>query len=191
MGLSDMGPEPYEDPGWLRPLRGIFTGAARQTGVSGAVGVVVTRFLFMSLLCAAFAILVVTTIIIKQVGTPNPGLGSVVVVLGLLGIGLSAWTTRRPLDVASPSALAKSYRTNLFIGIAICEWVLFLAFVFSFIRQELWPYLIGLPMYLVAMAVIAPSQRNLERRQEQVQQQGSTLSVGQALSAPPGQLGGS
>jgi hypothetical protein len=190
MGLSDMAPEPYEDPGWLRPLMRIFTRVSGQAGQSGAAGVVFTRSLFMSLSGAAFAILVVTIIIIKQVGTPNLGLGSAIMVLGFVGIGLSAWTTRRPLDVASASALAKSYRTNLFIGIAVCEWVLFLTFATSFVQQELWPYLIGLPMYLIGMAVIAPSERNIERRQEQVHQQGSTLSVGQALSALPGQLGG-
>jgi hypothetical protein len=39
-------------------------------------------------------------------------------------------------------------------------------FAFSFIRQELWPYLIVLPLYLIAMVTIAPSKRNIERRQE-------------------------
>jgi hypothetical protein len=189
MAQSDMAPEPYEDPGWVRPLTNRFMGAP-GTGTSGAAGVVVTRFLFMSLLGAAVAILVVTVIIIKRVGTPDLDLGLALLLLGIVGIGLAGWTTRRRLDIKSLAALAKSYRTNLFIGIAVSEWVLFVGFAFSFIRQELWPYLIVLPLYLIAMVTIAPSKRNIERRQEQVNQQGSTMSVGRALSLLPGQPGG-
>jgi hypothetical protein len=59
--------------------------------------------------------------------------------------------------------------------------------VFSAISPgpALWPYLIMSPLYLIAMAVIAASERKIERRQEQLHQQGSALSVGQALSLLP------
>ncbi len=91
MAQSDMAPEPYEDPGWVRPLTNRFMGAP-GTGTSGAAGVVVTRFLFMSLPGAAFAILVVTLIIIKRWERP---IWTLDLRFSCWGSGASAWPSGR------------------------------------------------------------------------------------------------
>jgi hypothetical protein len=63
---------------------------------------VVTRFLFMSLLGAAVAILVVTVIIIKRVGTPDLDLGLALLLLGIGGIGLAGVDDTSPARYQEP-----------------------------------------------------------------------------------------
>lgn len=62
---------------------------------------------------------------------------------------------------------------------------LLVSFVLTFVWDRLWPFLIGLSIYLIGMiAFVAPSRRNLDRRQEQLQRQGSMLSIREALRSP-------
>lgn len=189
-GQDEMESQPYEDPGWVPAFKRMGIGGLRGTKGVEVDGVVDTRLLFLSLLVAALLILYVLTFIIEPVGVPDPALGSVVVVFGIAGVTAAAWTANRKLNISSAAALAGSYRTNFFLGFALNEAPLLMSVVYCFIREELWPYLIALPLYLIGMALIAPSRRNLERRQEQVHRQGSTLSLGRALSSPPGQVRG-
>lgn len=187
-GPDEMSSQPFEDPGWLPAIKGVGVGGLRGTKGAEIDGVVVIRLLFLSLLMAALLILFVLTFIIEAIGVPDPALASVVVVLGIAGVILAAWTANRKLDISSASALADSYRTNFFLGFALNEAPLLMSFVFCFLREELWPYLLALPLYLIGMALIAPGRRNLERRQAQLHGQGSTLSLGRALSSLPRQV---
>jgi hypothetical protein len=148
-------------------------------------GVVATRLVFLSLLLSALLILYVLTFVIERVGAPDAALASMVVFLGIGGIAAAAWTANRKLDIANASALAQSYRANFFLGFALNQAPLLISFVLCFMREELWPYLVDLPLYLIGMMLIAPSRRNLERRQEQIHRHGSTLSLGRALSHLP------
>ncbi len=182
---DEMVSQPYEDPGWLRAFKTRRTGGLSGTKGADVDGVVIMRVLFLSLTLAALLILFVLTFIFEEVGVPDPALGSVVVGLGVAGVAAAAWSANRKLDTSTASALAESYRSNFFLGFALNEAPLLTSFVFCFIQDELWPYLVALPLYLVGMALIAPGRRNLERRQEQVHRQGSTLSLGRALSSVP------
>jgi hypothetical protein len=127
-------------------------------------------------------ILCLLTFIIDEVGVPNPALLSLVAVLGVVGIAAAAWTANRKLDISSSGALAQSYRRNFVVAYVLNQTPLLVSFVLCFLLNELCPYLI----FLIGMAVIAPSRRNFARRQEQVHHQGSTLSLGRALSYPGG-----
>jgi hypothetical protein len=128
-------------------------------------------------------ILFVLTFVIEEVGTPEPALGSLVVVLSLAGLWTARWTARRELDLSNEGALAATYRAHFFLGFALNEAALLCAFALTFVVGEMWPYLLAFPFYLVGMWLIAPSKANLRRRQEQVTSQGSTMSVTRALAS--------
>lgn len=90
--------------------------------------------------------------------------------------------TSEYMSTTDARSLAESYRSNLLLGIALNQAPLLLSFLLCFITDELWPYLLDLPFYLIGMALIAPGRRNLNRRQKQISAQGSALSLGRALS---------
>ena len=176
---ADSGTQPYDDPGW-------FPGVAGASGASGTDGLVILRILFLSLLAAPFLILLVLTFVIDEVGSLEPLLGTGVAGLAIAGVAAAGWVTRRDLDVTSAETLAQSYRTSFFLGFALNEAPLLIAFVFCYIEEAMWPYLVAFPIYLVGMWLLAPTKRNLARRQEQVHRRGSMLSLGQALASSPG-----
>jgi hypothetical protein len=171
---------PYEDPGWLIAVSRLHRGPRRKAPVDG---VVLLRLIFLALLLGALMILFVLGNIMPAVGKPDPAWSVVVVVAGLAGIAAAMWTANRELDVSSASALALTYRTNLFLGFALVEGALVISFVFCFLIQRTWPYLMALPFYLGGMALISPSRWNLQRRQEQIRRRGSSLSLGRALAS--------
>jgi hypothetical protein len=175
----------YVDPGWLPALAKVSIARRPRAKKSAPDGVLVIRVLFIAYLLSAFLILFVLTFVIDRLGTPDLELALVIVVFGIGGVVAALWTTRRELDVSSVSSLALSYRTNFFLGFAWNQAPLMLTFVLCFIRNQQWPYLAGLPLYLIGMAIIAPGVHNLECRQNQVSQRGSSLSVGRVLSLPP------
>jgi hypothetical protein len=152
----------YEDPGWLLSFRRLHPGPR-----GGAVldGLVLLRMVFLALLLAALMILFILGFIIPATGTPDLGLSVAVVIAGLAGVAGAAWTRARELDVRNASHLALTYRTSFFVGFALVEAPLVMSFVLCFITQRSWPYLMALPLYLLGMALIAPSRHDLERKQ--------------------------
>ena len=61
---------------------------------------------------------------------------------------------------------------------------LLVGFVFCFIENAIWPYVVALPFFLYGMLAIAPSKANLQRLQERVTAQGQLTSVIEALNQP-------
>ena len=167
--------EPYQDPGW---------GVVFATR-AGDEGVALLRRLFLALLSAPFLILVILFFVIDDVGEMSFPIAAAIFALGVSGIWAAAWTSRRPLPVDTPENLALSYRTNFFLGFALNEAPLLISFVFCFLEEEIWPYLVAFPLYLVGMAVVAPSPNNLARVQQQILGSGSSMQLGRVLGADP------
>jgi FtsH-binding integral membrane protein len=174
--------QPYDDPGWLPLLRRVGQRVARRPREDELNGVMILRLLFLTMLLTPLLILLLLTLVVDGVGEPSPALGLLMLVLGLAGLAGAFWTANHKLDVGSAQGLAVSYRKNFFLGFSLTEMPLLVSFVFALTRSELWPYLAGLALFFVGMTVIAPSRRNLERRQQTVQSQGSTLPLSHALS---------
>jgi hypothetical protein len=59
------------------------------------------------------------------------------------------------------------------------------AFIGTFFANKLWLYLVGLAFGFLGFALIAPTRADIERRQQQIAAQGSSLSLLEALMAPP------
>jgi hypothetical protein len=174
-----------EDPGWRRAVNAqLFPIKSRKTQKE-LDGVTVMRILFVALMQAAFAGGLILVIITRTFGEIQTVLLIVILVLGAVGVAGARWARERPLATTSEEDLAKTYRTNFFIGFAVCELPLLVGIVAGMIRQELWPYLFALPLFVVGMRTIAPTVGNIEYEQNKLSASGSTLSLRGALMAPP------
>jgi hypothetical protein len=92
---------------------------------------------------------------------------------------------RRPLMTTSPQALAVSYRAFMFIGAGFADSVAFMGFAGVFLAGKSWLYLLGLMFALVGLTLVAPTEADIERKQRQVEAQGSPLSLLEALIETP------
>ena len=174
------GPDAYEDPGWTRAMPGPFMPWRKQTD-----GLLTLRGIYSSLFYAGFLILYVLSAIDPGMGRVSYPLAAGVVFMGLAGIAAAHWSTRRPLNTGSSRHLAASYRESFFLGFALNEAPLMMSFVLVFIRDEMWPYLLALPFWVIGMVVLAPGKANLRRRQQQIMAQGSMLQLVPALRETP------
>jgi hypothetical protein len=184
-GGSRTSKKPPEDPGWRRAVNAqLFPIKSRKTQKE-LDGVTVMRVLFVALMQAAFAGGLILVIITRTFGEIQPPLLIAILVLGAVGVTGARRARDRPLATSSQEELAKTYRTNFFIGFAVCELPLLVGIVAGMVRQELWPYLFALPLFVVGMRAIAPTLGNIEYAQDRLAAAGSTLSLRGALMAPP------
>ena len=168
------------DPGWGAAVRGLLLHRTKSIGD----GLIVFRLLFLSLVMAALLIGYVLMFLDNPLGEPEALPAAGVVALGLTGIAAAAWTQRRPLPISDEDALAAAFRTNFFLGFALAESTLLIAFVLTFLLDAMWPYFVALPFYLAAMWRIAPRRGNLERHEQELRGRGSPLSLTAALRRP-------
>lgn len=171
------------DPGWAPAVRLLLPFGRAPGSINGLITI---RVLFLTLLNAALVMLFVMAFVVDGgVGSPDPPLVAVIVGLGLAGVAGAVLVRNRPLDGSDDSELAAAYRTSFFVGFVANEVPLLIALLLSFQKDALWPYPTGLPLYVVGMALIAPGRANLDKREEQLRQRGSTASLRRILNEPP------
>lgn len=168
--------QPYDDPGWFA--------AFKRPKPDPASGLVTIRALFLSLAIAPFLILYILTNIYETVGSPEPLVAGVLAAAGSAGLVVVSRARNRPLAGSTAADVAGAYRTSFFVGFVGSEAPVLAGLVVSFLTEELWPYLMMLPFFVVGMALTAPSRRNLARRDEQLQRGGSPISLRAALNDP-------
>jgi hypothetical protein len=173
----------WVDPGWRPALRSVLNSRDKKKE-KDVDGLTQTRILFLSLLISGLLILWVLYYIVSGFGEIDAGQALLIVVLGLLGIRGAGWARNRPLDVTTAARLAGSYRTGFFLGFAFAEAPLLIAVAISVINDELWPFVVVFPLYVVGMIVAAPSRANLARVQQRITSLGSSLSIVAALMQP-------
>lgn len=167
--------QPYDDPGWLAAFKGSKTGPAS--------GLVTIRTLFLSLAAAPFVMLYVMTNIFETVGSPEPLPGA----RSPRSVSRGWSSLRARVIVLSRVARGRRsppLRASFFVGFAGSEASVLVGFVACFLTDELWPYLTVLTFFLVGMTLIAPSRRNLDRREEQLRRGASQISLRAALNEP-------
>ena len=178
------------DPGWgpaLRHWARVFVtfGLGARKG-AGLDGLGLFRFVFISLVGAAFLIQVILPFAIEDYGEPRIPALFAVLGLGIYGVGAGLVVAGRPLALGSEERLAGAYRTRFFVGFALAEGALLTAFVFSFVFDEWWPFAWVLPFFLVAMWRLAPSRANIQRDQRRIAERGSPLSLVESLKRTGG-----
>jgi hypothetical protein len=180
----------YEDPGWGPVLRRwplfflpgtpllMFPLLQRRGGFDGLTAL---RIFWLTYVQALVLFLLVLALIEPAVGSPDEGYLLVLIAVQMLALGGVVWSRTRPLDTSSVAKLAGSYRTLFFVGVAFAESVALFGFVGVFLVEELWPYLEALPLGLLGLALLAPTCRDIARRQQPITAKGSSLSLGGAL----------
>jgi hypothetical protein len=110
---------------------------------------------------------------------------AVVIGIGILGQIRIRALRRGQLDLSSEERLAASFKTKVFIGFGSAEIAALAAFVGTFLMHALWICPIGLAFSTVGFVRVGPTKREIARRQRQIADQGSTLSLLDALAKTP------
>jgi hypothetical protein len=141
------------------------------------------RIIFISTLVIPFLYLFALAFVVPWDGGDESWVPWVVIAVGAYAVAFTLWVRRRPLDRSSPQRLARSYRTNEFIRIGLAEAAVFAGLVGAFVGGSLWIYMVAMAPGLFRLSLAAPSVRNIQRRQEEINARGSVLSLVEALAA--------
>ena len=144
-------------------------------------GISALRSLFFSLLTAGGLLVFVTTQIVDELGAPVGLPAATILTIWVVGLVVIGTVRRRPLEVTTAEALARSYRTQFFVSFICADAPLIASVVISVLRGELWPVLVGGPAFAVSMLAIWPGRHDVERRQRQITAQGSPLQLIESL----------
>jgi hypothetical protein len=114
------------------------------------------------------------------------GIGTVVV-LSALGLVVVVRLNGRVIGGDSPIGVLGAYREAFFLEVAAAEVPLLAAFVIVFLSGSIAPYVAGLICGIPSWYLVAPTTRDIQRRQEQLRYQGSAVDLLSALveSRPP------
>jgi hypothetical protein len=183
----------HEDPGWRPSLRGLWWYALPIVGDVMRVrgrraetnGLIVLRSVFVGLIVPLPLFVVVLSFIGPWDGGDEGWVPWAVVAIGIVSLAYVARIRRRPLPTTSPQALARSYRALFFIGVGVAEAAALWGFTGVFLGGSVWIYLVGLAFGLVGLWMIAPTRRDIERRQREITAAGSPLSLVDALITVP------
>jgi cbb3-type cytochrome oxidase subunit 3 len=177
-------PEGTNDPGWPRSLLWVLVPplAIRRAQRSGDANVLqLLRLLFTSFAMSLVLIGVVVIALADSEPAEADRPAASVVAAGVVAYGaLSLFAPRlieRPLDCSDETALVSGYRTRLFLRIAFANAAALIGFVGFFLSGAAWMYPLGAIFAVMGYVRLAPSRRNLERDQEELNQQGCGLSL--------------
>jgi len=148
-------------------------------------GLIVLRNVFLGLLVSLFLFVFALSFIAPWDGGDERWVPWAVVVIGIVSLAWVARIRRRPLLTTSPEALARYYRALFFIGLGVAAEPALLGFLGVFQGGSAWIYLVGLAFSLVGLWMIAPTRRDIERRQREITATGSPLSLLDALISVP------
>lgn len=178
-----------QDPGWdlsPRSLLGSLTPfrAMRSRHAAGDTVLAVLRNLFVSF-CVAIVLISVTVIILGDLVEEDEPVGLSVVIVAGVGLAslIAGRSFRRHLDGSADAALVTSYRNRFFLRLAVSEAAALAAFVVAISLGPWWVYFIGVLFTIVGFAHLAPTQRNLERDQNDLRAKGCHRSLMQALNS--------
>jgi hypothetical protein len=181
----------YDDPGWAQVIKGLlhpwrFVLRGRIRAMNGLAALrLAYAGIVLSLWLYPFVLFMVQSDQSRSARGRAGAVATVVFVVSPVVLLLLGWIRIRPLQIDEPSGLAQSYRRSVFTGIGLSEVPALVAFIGSFFIREIWPYLLGAAVSTGALLWIAPGRRDIERRQHQIQEQGSPLSLGTALLQSP------
>jgi hypothetical protein len=118
----------------------------------------------------------------------NPGITAGVGAYGIVSLVLPRLLGTK-LDCSTADTLVGTYRTRFFFRIAIADSAMLVGFAASIVADNLVPYLIGAMFAIIGFARVAPTDRNLERDQEELNQSGCAFQLRALLSGAQFQSG--
>jgi F0F1-type ATP synthase membrane subunit c/vacuolar-type H+-ATPase subunit K len=105
----------------------------------------------------------------------------IVLYLGAVVLAGAVWARGREIDCAPEPELAEDYARGFFIGAATAETAALLGVVATFIAGEWWPALIGGALYAGGIVLVAPTHRDITRRDQRLHDTGCSRSLATAL----------
>ena len=179
----------YVDPGWrpfaravaLSPTASAPGTAPETSALAGA------RSTFLAALGVQGIVLLVHLLIASEF-TPRRGIAVALVPLAVGAVASWAgiwWLRRRPLSTASPETLARSYVRAFVPALGLAQAPALLGLTAMYVMGKLSLLVFGVLASLVGLALVAPTTREIARRQARVVRTGSSISVGAALASTP------
>lgn len=178
------------DPGWrpaftkpqwllLLALPVFGTIAARGARLERCGALVRVRVVFVSRVVSLALICLVTLRVVgEQEQRGEVGLWwALLVGIGTLDTAMVWWARTRPLDPSNPDSLRQSYVATFMLGTAVALSSALIGFVLVFITGHIEPLFVGMVFSLVGLAMIAPTRREIERREQELRSKGSPLSL--------------
>jgi F0F1-type ATP synthase membrane subunit c/vacuolar-type H+-ATPase subunit K len=174
-----------DDPGWPSLGKILFVlvpGYLQFRMARERDQLVALRAVFLSFSMA----LVLFAVVLQFIGNARPThvMPWLAILVGAAVVSVAAvrFLSAKPLDCASESRLATSYRSRFFVTIAFSESVALFAFVFAFIGAPTWIYDAGAAFALVRFSrVEAPTPQRLQQHQAVLAASGCQLSLVGAL----------
>jgi hypothetical protein len=179
-----------EDPGWRpilkRPLTmvpGLSLFSLRDRSRENAIVGLRSMFVRLAVSLWLFALILLFVVPGDRwwATDTNAWFLAVVLGMGLLGNLVLRAGRRRRLDTTSPRKLAASFLARTFINFGLAESIALVGFAGAFVMDALWIYLVGLAFATIGFMSFGPTKRELDRRQRQIEEQGSQLSLLGAL----------
>jgi hypothetical protein len=176
------------DPGWPRgaqlawmlvPLTGY--GMRRWLARDGLVSL---RQLFLKFASIWFWIGILVLLFQPAGGSLTTGWIAVVVVLGIAVAVAVVLIRTRALDCSSATALGGRYKSRVLTATAVAQASVVGGFVCTFMADTERVYFLVVPFAVVALAIAAPSVRDMRRSQARLDAGGCTLSLVAALRGP-------
>jgi hypothetical protein len=185
----------YEDPGWGQPIRRCFwfvrplvhlNFRVLAWGPQGEDGLTALRAIFVSGFVLPLLLLTPGMVqIAPWDGGDERWVPIVVAILGAFHLFLAVRSSHRRMRAEDSRGLALSYRAIFFVSAAYAMTPFLVGVCGVFIGGSLWIALEGLAFTVPALTLVAPTRRNIERRQREIQEAGGTLSLGRALMETP------
>lgn len=178
-----------DDPGWWPAARALLSiwrpgRSARLIQEAPLVGL---RVLFLMFPVAIALILPLLWFVIEDRYAAASLLHLLIVGgVGVVGLAGVTWFRRMKLQGETGPELAGALRTNMFAKIAFSEAPALMAFVLCMAQgAPVWVYLAGMALSYVGFGLAAPGVADVRRRQEEVADRGSSLSLGDVLGDFP------
>jgi hypothetical protein len=187
-------PRRGEDPGWGTPGRLLLAALSPQLALRRSRStspLVALRSVFAGFATAPLLIGVVTILLGTGSGSDAADVrnGCLAVAAVAVALQLAALRLVPPLRGATALELATSYRTRLFLNVALGQAGALVGFAVT-VRADLppWPYAVGLAGLYVGLRRTAPTRGGLARDQARLLADGYRIDLLEALTTPPADL---
>jgi type IV secretory pathway TrbD component len=184
---------PTRDPGWrpaidrpvalLRALAALGSRRLRPTGGEPPVlGIRAVIVVSVGLVAALVVVLALWLPLWEP--DPVPPVATAALLLAAVCPVGSLLARRRRLPCADPTIMVERYATTVLAGGAAAEAAALLGLLAAVLAGELWPYLAGVGLYAVGIALAAPTALDVARRADRLAAAGCPHSLREALFGP-------
>ncbi|HEX6230272.1 MAG TPA: hypothetical protein VF029_01000 [Actinomycetota bacterium] len=139
------------------------------------------RLLFWAIVLGALVLVAIGILVPGATGSFR-WFVAVVAPFGAVMLAVARWVAGRPLDASGPGELAASFVRSTIGGAALAESPALLGAVGSMATGDPWSALVGGAWSMLAFSFVAPSEANLDRREEHLRSLDSRYSLRDALS---------